>query len=84
MEEATTLVTFANTTTNYSANTIKMGIQIQNWPFKSLSNSLIVLFSATPSTSDENVCSSVDSSEDENDNLKWYTFTINGATLYPT
>jgi hypothetical protein len=39
-EETSTSYPFANTTTTYLANTLKLNVLIQNWPFLALSNSL--------------------------------------------
>ena len=39
----TSSVNFANTTTQVGANTLKLAMQILNWPFLSLQNSLDIV-----------------------------------------
>lgn len=39
-----TIIEFADTLYNYTANSIKMNIRIDNWPFMNVSNSLHLQF----------------------------------------
>jgi hypothetical protein len=81
-EENTTLITFANKTTSYDKNTIKTRVQITNWPFRALSNSLVLEF-LTVANGATNNCQNIDSSEDSNSNLNWISINVNGVVMYP-
>eukprot|EP00026_Physarum_polycephalum_P015775 Phypoly_transcript_16546.p1 GENE.Phypoly_transcript_16546~~Phypoly_transcript_16546.p1 ORF type:complete len:216 (+),score=36.38 Phypoly_transcript_16546:186-833(+) len=79
-----TTVTFANTTSIFPANTLKLAIQIHDWPFQSLRNSLeIILGSKEKSkSSTPDACTEFQATKDENQDLKWFTLNVNGNTLY--
>ncbi len=60
---------------------------MKNWSFKSLQNSLVVVFAtqsttSTATTAQENQCGEVNSAVDENGNLLWFSLNIDGVTLY--
>lgn len=74
-----TTVTFADMSSHFAANTIKLAVQIRNWPFRSLQNSLALVLESNTS-SDASQC--VKKNEDENANLKWFTINVDGVTLY--
>jgi hypothetical protein len=42
-------VTFANTSTPYNANSFKLAVQLRNWPFKNLKNTLAIVLDAKAS-----------------------------------
>jgi len=69
-------ILFANTALALAANTLKLNVKIQNWPFSSSNNSLAVVLER-PSSSDQ-----IDSSSDVNGNLEWFTVTFNGTSLF--
>ena len=69
------MVNFANKSQKESPGTVKLTIQIYNWDFKTIKNSLAVILEASgsqnaPSTSScEN---SVFAQNDSQDNLRWF------------
>eukprot|EP00026_Physarum_polycephalum_P008337 Phypoly_transcript_08419.p1 GENE.Phypoly_transcript_08419~~Phypoly_transcript_08419.p1 ORF type:complete len:234 (+),score=41.91 Phypoly_transcript_08419:794-1495(+) len=77
-----TTITFAQNSSTYAFNTIKLAIQIRLWPFRSLRNSLSIVFSSPQTSLSTSLCSQIDSNKDENNNLKWFAININGSTLY--
>lgn len=84
--EDSTPITFANKTTNYAANTIKLQVEVRNWPFKSLQNSLSLVFGAQRSDSKSANgadCEKFEIAEDSNGNLNSYMFYVNGVVMYP-
>jgi len=68
---------FANSTLFLPANTMKLNIQISNWPFKSFTNQLQVTFfvnfsgGVNPTTSDANVLVQNSVQTDEQNSLQW-------------
>eukprot|EP00026_Physarum_polycephalum_P015938 Phypoly_transcript_16743.p1 GENE.Phypoly_transcript_16743~~Phypoly_transcript_16743.p1 ORF type:complete len:175 (+),score=27.28 Phypoly_transcript_16743:23-526(+) len=79
-----TSVTFANATTSFPPNTLKLAIQITNWPFQSIRDSLEIILGSKDSSS-QNVpdkCKLFEPGSDTNQNLKYFTFNVNGATLF--
>jgi hypothetical protein len=77
--EDSTVMTFANTSTNFAKKTIKLAVQIRDWPFSALQHSLALVLDSSPVSGSP---SCVQKSEDENDNLKWVTINLDGVTLY--
>eukprot|EP00026_Physarum_polycephalum_P001232 Phypoly_transcript_01233.p1 GENE.Phypoly_transcript_01233~~Phypoly_transcript_01233.p1 ORF type:complete len:1169 (+),score=148.62 Phypoly_transcript_01233:270-3509(+) len=77
--EDDTVVTFANKETHFAANTIKLAVQIRNWPFRALQHSLALVMDSEVN-SEASTC--VGTGEDENRNLKWFTLYVDGVTLY--
>jgi hypothetical protein len=75
-------VEFGGNTTTFMPNTIKISVMIQNWPFYSLDNSLLVIFNANAATQNDQSC--VDSYSTGNRDLEWITVSIGQVTLYPT
>lgn len=74
-----TTINFANTSTTFTPDTIKLAIQVQLWPFYSLSNSLeIVMESKDRDT--ESSC--VTNEKDSSGNLRWLIVVVNGVSLY--
>eukprot|EP00026_Physarum_polycephalum_P000928 Phypoly_transcript_00929.p1 GENE.Phypoly_transcript_00929~~Phypoly_transcript_00929.p1 ORF type:complete len:1270 (+),score=119.92 Phypoly_transcript_00929:471-3812(+) len=82
--ESATAVSFADSNSNFPAKTVKLAIQIRNWPFKSIKNSLILYYDAISvgnnDTLGTNVC--VKKVEDKNKRLKWVTINNGGVSLY--
>eukprot|EP00026_Physarum_polycephalum_P004799 Phypoly_transcript_04823.p1 GENE.Phypoly_transcript_04823~~Phypoly_transcript_04823.p1 ORF type:complete len:514 (+),score=31.39 Phypoly_transcript_04823:492-2033(+) len=78
--DTNTEVSFANDTTHFFSNSFKFAMQLRNWPFKNLKNSLAIVFDAK--ASEDKACSAIHSNKDENNNLKWYTINVKGVTLY--
>lgn len=80
-----TTLTFARNTSTFSANTLKLAVQIRDWPFRNLRNSLSIIFASAQtslSVSEDLHCQELSSQQDENQNLKWFTINVNGVTLY--
>jgi hypothetical protein len=75
-EEVTTPYEFAGTTTTFAQHTLKLNIQIQRWPFLSLSNTLAVLFDAKAANPNPVVCS------DPSESLRWILVDVNSVSLY--
>eukprot|EP00026_Physarum_polycephalum_P000327 Phypoly_transcript_00327.p1 GENE.Phypoly_transcript_00327~~Phypoly_transcript_00327.p1 ORF type:complete len:1631 (+),score=195.10 Phypoly_transcript_00327:260-5152(+) len=80
-EESSTPYTFAGTTTTYPAHTIKLNINVQNWPFLALANSLKVIFDAknANSNSKSTTCTN---DEDNTGNLQWLLLVVDQTSLY--
>jgi hypothetical protein len=81
-EEDTTLITFANKTTSYPKNTLKTSVWVTNWPFRALSNSLVLEFSTVSDDGETKSCQRTDSSEDSNSNLNWISINVGGVVMY--
>lgn len=76
-----TVYEFAGTTTTFSANTIKLAINVKNWPFYSLSNQLEIVFESNEKqNSGGDACFQNES--DEQGNLRWLMVIINSTSLY--
>eukprot|EP00026_Physarum_polycephalum_P017057 Phypoly_transcript_18142.p1 GENE.Phypoly_transcript_18142~~Phypoly_transcript_18142.p1 ORF type:complete len:244 (+),score=22.77 Phypoly_transcript_18142:89-733(+) len=78
--DPTTLVTFANTSSEYQANSFKLAVQLQNWPFRGIRNKLAIVMNTSQNNQEQ--CSAVKSNQDETKSLKWYTINVKGVTLY--
>ncbi len=73
---------FANKTSIIPENTVKLNIQIQNWPFKSLQNELVLELRTHDSKStSQNDCNS-DSATSQSGNLLWTTSISGNTALY--
>jgi hypothetical protein len=84
-----TPINFANQTTTYTTNSIKLSVQVQNWPFRALSNSLVLEFTTETNggTNGNEInpkCIQVDSSTDSNSNLNWLLINVDGVIMYLT
>eukprot|EP00026_Physarum_polycephalum_P000794 Phypoly_transcript_00795.p1 GENE.Phypoly_transcript_00795~~Phypoly_transcript_00795.p1 ORF type:complete len:1302 (-),score=134.46 Phypoly_transcript_00795:84-3989(-) len=75
----TTEYTFYNKTTTYPANNIKMNVKISNWPFKSILNSLEVIFASEGQSEGGNSCSDV---KTNGPTVLWTTISIDGISMY--
>lgn len=56
-------------------------VKIGDWPFKALSNKLVVTMESKGQT-DEDECVALTTGEDKSDSLRWFNFDLNGAVLY--
>ncbi len=74
-------MTFANVTTTYPQHTVKLGMRIENWPFRSLRNNLAIVLE-TNASADATKCQRVRSISDETGNLKWFTVNVEGVSMY--
>jgi len=79
-----TSVQFANKTSMIAAHTMKLEIQVQNWPFKSLSNSLVILLSSRQNGSSQiyDPTKISQTKIDSNGNLNWFIANTNGSEIY--
>jgi hypothetical protein len=73
-------IEFAGTSTTYAANSMKISITVQSWPFYALSNSLAIVMDAGFSNAGK-TC--INYYADQNTNLKWYTIAVGDVVLYP-
>lgn len=82
-----TKVGFASKITNYLNNTIKVEVEVQDWPFRAIRNSLLLIFSTqiinngTPQNNGK--CKDYLFSEDSNGNLNWISLYMGGVIMYP-
>lgn len=83
-QEESTILTFANTSTNYSPFSVKFALQIQSWPFRSLKNSLSLTLSLSSSSPSSSSSCPSESKKDYTNNLKWFTVSTGGVSLYPS
>ncbi len=77
-----TTVLFANSSTNIAANSLKLNVRIQNWPFMSIDNSLVLVFNASSPNNPTSSCN-INPGEDSSGSLQWSVVVINGVSLYP-
>eukprot|EP00026_Physarum_polycephalum_P010671 Phypoly_transcript_10841.p1 GENE.Phypoly_transcript_10841~~Phypoly_transcript_10841.p1 ORF type:complete len:359 (+),score=70.95 Phypoly_transcript_10841:151-1077(+) len=79
-----TNITFASNSSIFPANTIKIAVQIRNWPFRNYGNSLSVVFltSSSNTSSSSLFHQDLSATQDENNNLKWLYINVNGVILY--
>jgi len=77
-----TSIQFANETTVYSGNTIKLNVIISNWPFTSLENTLEVVMDARDAAQQASTCNIKSQSDPNSGSLQWITITINGEVMY--
>lgn len=83
LEEPTTSFEFANQTTTLPAHTIKLSVQIRNWPFYSMRNVLhLEMDSSESGESTTSQLSCVASKKDDKDNVKWVMLVVNNHYLY--
>lgn len=78
-----TNITFANETTAYTANSLKLSLNITNWPFKSSRNSLGLVFGASAITHEGSEAYNLRSGSYQTGDLKWLTVSTDNITLYP-
>lgn len=81
-KEEQTIFNFANTTTSFPAQTVKFNLNVQRWPFYSISNFLSINLDAKSNNQveDDNVC--VNDKKDEKENVKWFMLSVDGISLY--
>lgn len=59
-------------------------MEIENWPFQTLTNKLRVLVRTETDYSEMNEnCVGTSNGQDGSDNLRWLKINFNGASLYP-
>lgn len=75
-----TIYDFAETTTVYQPNSVKINLQIESWPFYALSNSLSIAFESANLDSKKNPC--YNQQVDESGSLRWFMITIDDHSLY--
>ncbi len=77
-------MTFANETLYMAENTFKVVIQMDNWQFTSEKNYLLVEFDneASGSTSSGDKCLVVNSQNDLDDSLRWFSITVDGVSMF--
>ena len=73
-------MTFANKTMSVTPNTIKMNAKIVDWPFKTVENTINLIFDASNSNKQIQDCST-ESHGDDNGNLRWTLLTVNGLSM---
>ncbi len=74
-------VSFANTTKQYAANSVKLNMIIENWPFKSIQNSLALILDSQNTQKHTQSC--IQSGKDISGNLVWFQITVNGVAMNP-
>lgn len=77
---SSTSINFANVTTNYAANTLKLNVRIANWPFLTIANSLAIVFDAKNTDVKTESCNL--NNHDVNTDLQWFVVSINGTSMY--
>jgi hypothetical protein len=78
--EETTLE-FANTSTLYAANTLKLQIDINSWPFRALANFLEIVIDSSSTDPAQTTC--VLNQTDESSGLRWLlVVVVGGVSLY--
>lgn len=85
-EEPMSNLTFADQTYYYPKHTLKLSIQISNWPFKGYNNRLLINMESgmnddtNNNNNDDNKC--INKEEDENGGLKWVLVYVGDTALY--
>ncbi len=74
-----TIFHFANETLALPSNTIKLNLNIQDWPFRSLQNNLAITYNSVGSNQ-QPPC--VSSQLDASGSLRWFIFTFSGVEMY--
>lgn len=71
---------------DFKKDTVKLQVRVQSWPFRSLQNSLLIIFetqSESPNSNNNPDCQLVTSSSyDSNENLNWYSMNVEGVEMY--
>lgn len=62
-------------------DTFKLNFRVDNWPFKAITNTLIVYIDSQSSIMNINKCTQA--SNDVTGNLVWIKISYDGASLYP-
>jgi hypothetical protein len=65
----------------FKANTLKLSVSVQNWPFYSLTNTLGIVFDGSAQGSSDSGCVVSDSSYDT---VQWVLVVVDDFTLYHT
>eukprot|EP00026_Physarum_polycephalum_P007387 Phypoly_transcript_07447.p1 GENE.Phypoly_transcript_07447~~Phypoly_transcript_07447.p1 ORF type:complete len:469 (+),score=93.90 Phypoly_transcript_07447:178-1407(+) len=73
------VIEFANISTTFLPNSVKMGLFVANWPFMDVENYLGIV---TESQNLEDSAPKVVAEVDEHGNLKWIKYLINGFAFY--
>eukprot|EP00026_Physarum_polycephalum_P000478 Phypoly_transcript_00479.p1 GENE.Phypoly_transcript_00479~~Phypoly_transcript_00479.p1 ORF type:complete len:738 (+),score=93.32 Phypoly_transcript_00479:2350-4563(+) len=82
-DPAGTPINFANTTTVYGQNEVKIGIKVQNWPFRALSNSLELVFNTLVGDSEASQKSDCTFTEkNANNSVSTLSINVDGITMY--
>lgn len=76
--EPATKVDFAGTTTTYTANTLKIAVYVQNWPFFSLANSLHIVMD----TDNKEKSTCYNEKRNEGGSVQWVMIVIDDVALY--
>eukprot|EP00026_Physarum_polycephalum_P003392 Phypoly_transcript_03403.p1 GENE.Phypoly_transcript_03403~~Phypoly_transcript_03403.p1 ORF type:complete len:406 (+),score=52.10 Phypoly_transcript_03403:1174-2391(+) len=79
-QDSSLSVQFGNTTINVQPNSIKLSVEVINWPFKSVKNQLRVSLNVSAEKSDP--CSNLNSVSDNSGNIRWVELSVNQLTLY--
>lgn len=79
-EDEFTDVTFANVTTRYPQNIVKVNINIQQWPFVSIQNILAIKMDTVTDSEDQ---PSTSSDQGNNGNIHWFTATVDDLSMHP-
>jgi hypothetical protein len=80
-----TNISFAGTTTTYASNTLKIAIHIENWPFTTLNNSLVVTIDVSqmsPLVLSECNNGIQNKSDNKQNSLWWFAIQSSSYTLY--
>lgn len=80
--EPSTPITFANEITEFKKDTIKVQVKVLSWPFRSLQNSLQLVFETQYDNNVDPDCAETSSSQDSNGNLNWFSINVEGFELY--
>lgn len=77
-----------NETQQFSSNSLKFNIRIENWNFKSLANTLDIEFEnnvqgVPNNNNNNNECEPTNNSHIVAGRLQWWEITFNGTSLYP-
>lgn len=77
---------FAKINTTFQPHSIKIGVRVNTWPFRSLSNSLHVVFADNAKMNTGNInpaCVNVNDNTDESGSLRWLMVVMYNVSLYP-
>lgn len=72
---------FANKTSVFAPNTLKLTMKVEGWPFKSLQNSLAIVLDAASNEYNTQACN-INSQTDSGGSLAWYVLNFCGVSMY--
>eukprot|EP00026_Physarum_polycephalum_P000712 Phypoly_transcript_00713.p1 GENE.Phypoly_transcript_00713~~Phypoly_transcript_00713.p1 ORF type:complete len:1308 (+),score=165.92 Phypoly_transcript_00713:175-4098(+) len=75
-------VTFANTSRIVQPHSVKVTIEIVNWPFYALRNHLEIVLAIGADQSKQGICSYLNSSVDSSGTTRWIEIVVNDIPLY--